>query len=167
MPSADQQRKRLQKLQQDFVEELNIGEFSGRFMLEWGGPESFIYHPDANDPFRYTRNLGGGKTEVIEPGPMKTDGGSIPIVAQVLTGRTPWEYGPAYLIHDWEFYRHDVDESFRKSFKQVNLTLAEAIWTLMNKGYLNNRKPKKDYRNVYTIYAGVSSFVGRAIWDAK
>lgn len=167
MPSMDQQRKRLKKLQKDFVEDLKIGEFTGKFRLEWNGPETFKYHPDEADPFRYVRNLGNNKKEVIEPGPMVTNGGSIPLVAQVLTGRTPWEYGPAYLIHDWEFHRHHVDSSFKKSFKQVNLTLAESIWTLMNKGYLNYKKPMKNFQNVHTVYTGVSSPVGRAIWNAE
>ena len=106
-------------------------------------------------------------SEIIQPGPMTTDGGSIPIAAQIITGRTPWEYGPAYMIHDWEFHRHDVDSGFRKSFKQVNLTLAEAIWTLMNTGYLNYKKPRKNYRNVHTIYSGVMSPIARAIWNEK
>ena len=167
MPPSNQQMKRIQQRQKAFVEGLNMGEFAGRFSLEWSGPDSFQYHPDPTDPFRYIRNKGSGKTEIIQPGPMATDGGSIPIIAQVMTGRTPWEYGPAYMIHDWEFYRHDVDPSFKKTFNQVNLTLAEAIWTLMNNGYLNYKKPKKSYSNVHTIYSGVMSPIGHAIWDDK
>lgn len=167
MPPSNQSRKRIEKRQKQFVEGLNVGEFAGHFSLEWIGPELFNYRPDPDDPFRYIRNKGGGKTEIIQPGPMKTDGGSIPIIAQAISGRTPWEYGPAYLIHDWEFYRHDTDPAFRKSFNQVNLTLAEAIWTLMNKGYLKHRKPRANFKNVHTIYSGVMSPVGRAIWDEK
>jgi hypothetical protein len=167
MPPRNQHRKRIEKRQKEFVEDLNMGEFAGHFMLEWTGPESFNYHPDATDPFRYIRKKSNGKSEIIQPGPMITDGGSIPLIAQIVTGRTPWEYGPAYLIHDWEFYRHDTDTGFRKSFNQVNLTLAEAIWTLMNNGYLKYRKPVKNYKNVHTIYSGVMSPIGRAIWDDK
>ena len=167
MPPRNQSRKRLDKRQKEFVNELNMGEFIGHFSLEWVGPESFKYHPDSDDPFRYIRNLGGGKTKVIQPEAMITDGGSIPVAAQIFTGRTPWEYGPAYLIHDWEFYRHDTDQGFRKTFKQVNLTLAESIWTLMNRGYLKYKKPKKNYKNVHVIYSGVMSPVARAIWDEK
>ncbi len=144
-----------------------MGEFTGRFSLEWCGPESFNYSPDPTDPFRYIRNTGAGKSEIIQPGPMTTNGGSIPAIAQAITGRTSWEYGPAYIIHDWEFYRHDIDPGFRKSFNQVNLTLAEAIWTLMNKGYLKTEKPKADSANVHTIYSGVMSPIARAIWDQK
>jgi len=167
MPPSNQSRKRIEQRQKAFVEGLDRGQFAGHFSLEWIGPESFDYHPDPEDPFRYIRDKGNGKSEIIQPGPMQTDGGSIPLAAQVLTGRTPWEYGPAYLIHDWEFYRHDVDPGFRKSFKQVNLTLAEAIWTLMNDGYLKYKKPRKNFRNVHAVYSGVMSPIGRGIWDDK
>jgi hypothetical protein len=167
MPPSNHHIKRIQKRQKEFVEDLKMGEFTGHFFLEWNGPETFKYHPDPEDPFRFIRNKGDGKTEIIQPGPMTTDGGSIPIAVQLITRRTPWEYGPAYMIHDWEFHRHDIDTSFRKSFKQVNLTLAEAIWTLMNKGYLKYKKPKKNYNNVHTIYSGVMSPVARAIWKEK
>ena len=171
MPPTNQSRRRiekqLEKRHKEFVNGLKMGEFVGHFSLEWRGPESFTYHPDPDDPFQYIRNLGDGNTEIIQPGPMITDGGSIPIIAQVLTGRTPWEYGPAYMIHDWEFNRHDNDPDYHKSFEQVNLTLAEAIWTLMNNGYLKYKKPKKNYRNVHTIYSGVMSPIARVIWDEK
>ncbi len=165
MPIRNSSKKRMEKRQKTFVNDLPLGEFAGHFRLEWNGPELFKYHPDPNDPFRYIRTKASGKKEIIQPGPMTTDGGSIPVAAQLITSRTPWEYGPAYLIHDWEFLRHDTDPSFRKSFKQVNLTLAEAIWTLMNKGYLHYKKPGKSHRSVHTIYSGVMSPVGRSIWD--
>ncbi len=167
MPAGNQARRRAEQRHKKFVDELNMGEFRGHFSLEWIGPELFNYHPDPNDPFQYIRNKGNNKKEVIQPGPMTTDGGSIPVIAQFFTGRTPWEYGPAFMIHDWEFHRHDVDPGFRKSFKQVNLTLAEAIWTLMNNGYLKYKKPKKDFRHVYTIYSGVMSPIAKDIWDEK
>lgn len=167
MPPSNQSQKRIEKRQKEFVEGLNLGEFQGRFTLEWIGPESFNYLPDPVDPFRYVRTKANGRTEVIQPEAMTTDGGSVPIIAQAITGRTPWEFGPAYMIHDWEFHRHDTDDSFRKSFKEVNLTLAEAIWTLMNKGYLNYKKPKKNYRHVHAVYSGVMSPIGKVIWDEK
>jgi hypothetical protein len=158
--------ERLSKEREKFVKKLKIGEFKGHFQLEWIGPDNFNYHPDPNDPFRYIRNLGKGKTEVIQPESIETDGGSIPVIAQLITGRTPWEYAPAYLIHDWEFHCHDDDPNFKKSFKEVNLTLAEAIWTLMNEGYLNYVKPVLNAQNVHLIYTGVSSPVGKRIWKA-
>lgn len=165
MPRPNQSAARHKRTQEKFVKDLLKGKFEGHFRLEWTGPESFTYHPDPDDPFRYTRFKANGKKEIIQPEKMWTDGGSIPIAAQALTGRTPWEYGPAFMIHDWEFHRHDIDPSFKKSFKQANLTLAEAIWTLMNDGYLRYKKPKKSPKNVLTIHAGVCSPIAKAIWD--
>ena len=34
---------------------------------------------------------------------MYTDGGSIPKIAQVFNGLSPWGYAPAYMVHDWLF----------------------------------------------------------------
>ncbi|WGL17185.1 hypothetical protein PVT68_02525 [Microbulbifer bruguierae] len=166
MPSQDFMRQRMERRKKQFVENLNTGEFAGKFSLEWIGPGLFNYVPDPHDPFKYIRNLGNGESEIIEPGSMTTDGGSIPLLAQVLTGLEPWECGPAYIIHDWEFYRHDVDENFTKSFEDVNLTLAESMWTLMTKGYLGYEMPKKNYNDVHNVYFGVMSPVARSIWDA-
>ena len=167
MPGRDFHKKRLKQRQKKFVEGLNIGEFTGHFTLTWIGPELFKYVPDPEDPFKYIRNKGPGKRhEIIQPDEMETDGGSIPRLAQLLPGLSPWEYGPAYLIHDWEFYRHDTDPRFRKSFNQVNLTLAEAIWTLMNNGYLRNKKPRKNVTSVHTVYSAVMSPIGKDIWNS-
>jgi len=167
MPSRDFPKKRLKQRQKDFVEGLHKGEFTGLFTLSWIGPDLFKYSPDPEDPFRYIRNKGPGKRpEIIQPEAMETDGGSIPRLAQVLPRLSAWEYGPAYLIHDWDFYRHDIDPGFRKSFNQVNLTLAEAIWSLMNNGYRRNKKPRKNVYNVHTVYSAVMSPVGKGIWDS-
>jgi hypothetical protein len=106
---------------------------------------------------------------MVQPKKMRTTGGSVPQILQLVPGLSSWDYGPAYMIHDWEFEAHDRGNEpggtrYRKSFKQVNLTLAEAIWTLMIRGYKRNKKPKKNPNNVVAVYRGVSSPIGRAIW---
>jgi len=171
MPNPELIRRRLQKKVEKFVKGLPMGEFQGKFNLQWIGPNLFQYTPDAHDPFRYLRKNDKGEViETITPKPMDTDGGSIPQIAQLIPGLSPWEYGPAYMIHDWEFEAHDLaqilpDFTFDKSFEEVNLTLAEAIWTLMNKGYLDYPKPAVNVQNVHKIYWGVMSPFGREIWD--
>src|SRR4051812_3987649 len=46
-----------------------------RIWLVWAGPDDFIYVPDPQKPFSFTRAASrGGKT--ITPGAMYTDGGS-------------------------------------------------------------------------------------------
>jgi hypothetical protein len=169
MPSRDFNKKRFKKLKEAFVDGLQAGKFEGDFRLEWIAPDLFMYYPDNNDPFRFIRKKANGKEEIITPQKMETDGGSIPRIMQVIPGLSPWEYGPAHIIHDWEFEAHDrarqdPNFKFNKSFKQVNLTFAEAIWTLMKVGY-KKKKPKMLKSNIYDIHAAVSSSVAKKVWD--
>nr|WP_249779640.1 DUF1353 domain-containing protein [Bradyrhizobium sediminis] len=39
---------------------------------------------------------------------MYTDGGSIPRIAQIFNGLSPWGFGPAYIVHDWIFLRSQL-----------------------------------------------------------
>ena len=134
------------------------------------GPDLFEYTLDPEDPFRCERHDADGNVlEVIIPERMTTDGGSIPRIAQSLPGFSPWEYGPAYLIHDWEFEAHDRAREggppFDKSFEAVNRTLAEGILTLMRHGYRHYERPATSKDRVFSIYNAVNSAIGRAIWD--
>ena len=74
---------------------------------------------ETRSSFRRADRRAPGNT--IQPGLMYTDGGSIPKVAQVFKGLSPWGYAPAYMIHDWMFVaRHCiVDGSSDKRFQQV------------------------------------------------
>jgi hypothetical protein len=132
------------------------GEFQGRYNLEPVGPRDYIFRPNADDPFRFIRSDG----QEIQPGPMHTDGGSIPRVAWVIPDLDPWAYLPAYLLHDWEFIVHHcrVDQSLE--FDDVNQILAEGTYTMMVTG-----KVPADWRKVEIVYEAVSSFVGKTVWD--
>lgn len=50
-----------------------VGRFEGIINLRWVAPNTFFYFLDASKTLRFTRANG----QVIEPGPMMTDGGSI------------------------------------------------------------------------------------------
>lgn len=125
-----------------------------RIRLRWSDPDLFELVPRQANSFAFIRPNG----ERIAPTNFFTDGGSIPRFVGALNGRlTPWGYGPAYLIHDWEFDRHHCGAS--KSFNAVRNTLMEALKTLMT-----TVVPK----NLFAfdlIFAGVSSPVARAIWN--
>ncbi|MEO0794270.1 MAG: hypothetical protein AAFX93_03855 [Verrucomicrobiota bacterium] len=169
MPTSRHTRKRIQnridRRHSEFVEQLNLGEFTGRFGLRWIGPNDFMYHPDAADPLTFHRkDAAGNVIESVTLGAMTTDGASIPRLIWPIPGFSPWDYGPAHLLHDWEFEAHHRGLN-NKSFEDVNLTFAEAMWTLMTNGYLDSEKPKADPEAVYTIYAFVNSAFGRNIWD--
>lgn len=50
------------------------GRFNGVLDVRWIKNDYFLFAPSKDDPFRFTRANG----EVIRPGPMYTDGRSIP-----------------------------------------------------------------------------------------
>jgi hypothetical protein len=106
-----------------------VGRFEGIINLRWLEPNIFLYLPDPAEPFRFIRANG----QVIEPGPMLTDGGSIPASAWWLSRFTPWTYGPAYLLHDWIFrgYVCGYFPADTFSFEDSAEIMAEAMRTQM------------------------------------
>lgn len=124
--------------------------------LEIRGGRDYAYRPDPADPFRFVRHTG----ETVVPGAMVTDSGSCPRAAWAIPGFDPWTYGPAFLIHDWEFVTHHCNAGWPKPFEAVNDTLGEAIVTLMVFGNV-----PQDWRKAALIVAAVNSFVGRRVWD--
>lgn len=172
MSSHNHQLRRVRRLnnrrQSEFIDSLIVGEFTGRFYLSWIGPNTFAYRPVEGDPFTFHRKNAQGKViDAVTPGEMETDGASIPREVWAIPGMSAWDYGPAHLIHDWEFQRHDDDPQFTKSFEEVNRTFAEAMLTLMRVGYLDHEKPRENLENLFTIYSFVSSIFGRYEWDAQ
>jgi hypothetical protein len=136
------------------------GQFLGVFDFDTNlfklGEQDYLYTPDAANPLRFVRSTG----EIIQPGRMRTDGGSVPRPAWVIPDINPYTYIKAYLVHDWDFSRHHCDDTYGRNFEVVNLTLGEGIYTLMRTGEVNT-----DWRKVELVYEAVSSFVGRGVWD--
>lgn len=134
------------KRDRDWVAALPVGRFSGGFSLRWLGPERFRYLPD-DDPLTFHRANG----EVITPGEMVTDGGTIVPVLQVLAGVSRWSYAWAFLIHDWEW---KIRRASGMSFAEVNLTLAEAMLTMQIMSLLPDRPTDiaNVYRGVMSVY---------------
>jgi uncharacterized protein (DUF2164 family) len=130
-----------------------LGKFSGTPSIDWLGPLDYKFHGGRG--FSFTRSNG----QVITPGDMSTDGGSIPRVAWSLPGFSPWDFFPAYLIHDWLFEVHHLgkDES---TFEEANLAMAEAIWTLKQNGVVQVTDLQ-----IWTILTVVSSPLGRNVWN--
>ena len=127
-----------------------------RLTLRWDRPDWFEFLPDPERPFAFTRASG----EVIMPGRMITDGGSIPRWFWVKESLSPWCHTPAFMVHDWEFDVHHAGGS-PKSFEAVRDTMAEAIKTGMETGL--TPQSEATFR---VIYAGVSSWIARNLWDA-
>ena len=139
------------------IEDFPVGRFASveTLQLRWVSEGWFEYLPDEAAPFAFHRSNG----EVVTPGHMYTDGGSIPRIFWLKKGLFPWDYGPAYLVHDWEFDLHH-DSRTDKSFEEVRDTMMEAVRTLMD-GPLAQKREWVFGR----IYDGINSGVARKIWD--
>jgi hypothetical protein len=132
----------------------------------WVGEDKFVFAPDLNDPLQFRRKSG----QIIQPGLMYTDGGSIPKIAQPLGGFSPWGFAPAYMVHDWIFVgRHCIVDGINTSrfenvkdvtFDESALILAEIIKTLIE----TNKVPKNQFA-FGAISNAVDSFVARGLWD--
>lgn len=123
--------------------------------LRWVNEGWFEFIPDTVTPFAFQRPSG----EIIELGQFFTDGGSIPRIFWIKSGLSPWEYGSAYLIHDWEFDLHHCRMS-DKSFEDVRDTMMEAVKTLMEIG-LSKKRPN----TFRAIYDGIDSVFARRVWS--
>ncbi len=119
---------------------IETGRFRGSLNLQWISPEKFVFIPDPERPFSFTRASG----EVIQPQAMFTDLGSLPRFLTVNSDFSSSGYAPAYIIHDWLYVDHtraastgdphDIDRSA--------LILAEGIKTLMESNNSIHRKPR-------------------------
>lgn len=138
-----------------------LGSFGGAYTLTPRGPNDYLYAPGAT-PFSFTRANG----EVVTPGRMTTDGGSVPRVAWLLPNLDPWTYLHAYALHDWLFITHHCQRPGdpANTFGRANTVLAEAIYTLMR---AEPDEYAPDWRNVVAVSGGVSSPVGRGVWDRQ
>jgi len=152
-----------------------VGRFSGSLFVMWvdeGGPlgdGSFVYVPSPNARLTFKRG-GALPFDTIRPEMMYTDGGSIPKVAQLFEGFSPWGYAPAYMVHDWLYVaRHcNLDGTATAEEQRMNGMdfqtsadiIAEAIKTLV----ASDRISKNDVapRVISSVVAGP---VSREIWE--
>ncbi|MEL6132653.1 MAG: hypothetical protein AAFR59_04730 [Bacteroidota bacterium] len=139
------------------MEEFQAGSFENldSIRLKWIRPDWFEFIPVKEAPFAFVRHTG----ERIVPGRMYTDGGSIPRPFWVSENLSPWTYGPAFLIHDWEFDVHHCKWS-DKRFEEVRDTMMEAIRTLIEM----ELSPMSEivFRG---IYMGIDSPIARELWN--
>jgi hypothetical protein len=150
-------------------EAIKPGGLRGRVLVMWVGYDDFVYIPSPAASFTFTTTRTG---KVLQPGLMYTDGGSIPRIAQIFGGFSPWGFGPAYAVHDWIFFgRHCIldgedgpwfDDVRDVSFDESALILAEAIKTLVDYGQVRENAIAGN-----AISNAVDSSVARVLWDQK
>ena len=136
---------------------IQVGRFEGQLNLEWKAPNCFLYTPDPDNPLVFYRANG----QKIQPQAMYTDGGSIPRFLWNAPNLSPWDFAPAYLIHDWLFEQHHCfPEKQRFMFKDSALILAEAIKTMISAGCATG-----DDKFIGLIYDSVNSSIAQSLWD--
>ncbi|WP_105437925.1 hypothetical protein [Neorhizobium sp. T25_13] len=161
-----------------YYRDLQPGAFSGKLFVMWVGEGStsgdgkFVFVPAPGSELTFKRPTGSGAVQIIKPGLMYTDGGSIPKVGQLFKGLSPWGYAPAYMIHDWVFEaRHCLvdgasDARFSNlrnvDFDESAKILGEAIKTLIRENKVDRNDLAGD-----AVTSAVSSSIARELWDQK
>jgi hypothetical protein len=135
-----------------------IGKLDGKLIVQWIEPDLFVFLPDTTKPLSFTRSNG----EMITPGRMLTDGGSIPRPLWILRSYSPWGYAPAFIIHDWLFaMKHCQISGFEKyTYEDAASVLAEVMKTMME-----TKRVEVDKLTLVSMHAAVSSFIAKDLWD--
>lgn len=151
------------------------GTFKGSVVVLWVGEGSgqagdgkFLFVPDPDEPLIFKRPDG----EVIQPGLMYTDGGSIPPIGQLFNGFSPWGYAPAFMIHDWLFVaRHCIVDGMptpeHEKLRHVDFDDQSEIMAEAIKGLVESGKVKRNDFAGATITGAVDSVVARQKWDER
>ncbi len=145
------------------------GVITGRPCVEWRQPDQFVYVRSKNPDFSFRRSNG----ELIRPGNIETDGGSIPRVLWGQKDFSPWTYAPAYLMHDWlyEAHRRKVPGGIDASGQALFYTKQQADWIMAEIIKSQMESPaefstKKSAGHLRKIYWAVSQF-GKTAWNAE
>lgn len=163
----------------DYDSVSSAGRFEGRLFVMWvgeGSPYSgdgqFVFVPNPDAPLKFTRYGPNGDQigETIQPEIMYTDGGSIPRIATVFKGFSPWGYAPAYMVHDWLFIANhcnndgtptpEEEKHSQTTFKQSAQVIAEAIKSLQVSGQVS----KNDVAGS-VISSAVAGPISRRLWE--
>jgi hypothetical protein len=133
--------------------------FVGDLEVRWVENDYFLFLPKEGNPLRLIRPNG---QRPIQPGPMYTDGGSIPQALWGFPGLSPWGYAPAYVVHDWLFEAHHCgyapDDQY--SFDDSVTVIAEGLKAIMESD------PRTRNQFVFDAVVGaVGSPVAKNLWD--
>jgi hypothetical protein len=131
---------------------------TGALDVRWVKNDYFLFLPNKDEPFTLVRQDG----TKIQPGPMYTDGGSIPRFLWGIEGYSPWGYAPAYIVHDWLFEaQHCGYEPERKyTFEDSVKVMAEGLKAVM--------EAAPEVRNYFvfdTVVGAVGSPIARRLWE--
>ena len=147
---------------------LRGGELSGKLALAWEDGYNFVAYPVEGDPLTYKlpkdHRLAALLGE-IRPALMYTDGGSIPRTFWSFEGLSPWEYGPAFILHDWIFSRHYCMKAYPVTLDEANDILLDAMILLDRQlAAKRARRPHNEAEVRQLIDAAVTNFSANA-WN--
>jgi len=132
--------------------------FTGALDVRWVSSDYFLFLPNKEEPLTLLRANG----TKIQPGPMFTDGGSIPRFLWGVKGYSPWGYAPAYIVHDWLFEAkhcgHKPDSTY--TFDDSVNVMAEALKAVM--------EASPEVRNYFlfdSVVGAVASPIARRLWE--
>jgi Protein of unknown function (DUF1353) len=134
------------------------GKFSGSLDVRWVHNDYFLFLPNTDDPFTFIRKDGSE----IRPGPMYTDGASIPRYLWGIEGYSPWGYAPAYIVHDWLFEAHHCgyEPDDRYTFADSVTVMGESLKAVM--------EASPEYRNYFvfdSVVAAAASPIAQRLWE--
>ena len=143
------------------------GQLKGTITVTWIEPDLFVFRPDSTNPLTFTRANG----DVIRPGPMVTDGGSIPRMFWSIPGYSPWGYAPAFMVHDWIFEAHQCSYdnlNYQGDTVVSGYSVDEAADTMSE--VLKTMRESDDSLGmtklvIYTMDLAVRSSFARRAWD--
>lgn len=138
--------------------DFTVGTLKGKLTVQWLESDLFLFIPDSTDPLFFRRANG----QLIKPGRMLTDGGTIPRPMRVFRNYSPWGYAPAFIVHDWLFtIKHCRMENYLDfTLVEAGKVMAEIIKTMMEQG-----KFEKDEFTVWVMYEAVTSRFAKKYWD--
>ena len=154
-----------------------VGRFDGSVIVMWVdetkdglGDGTFVFVPSKN-PLRFTRKLPDGRDgQTIMPGIMYTDGGSIPQIAQVFNGFSPWGYAPAYMVHDWLFAARHCNKDGKadaneKSVETFDFQASADIFAEMVKALIEQEKVTRKDVAPKVISSVVAGPIAKSLWN--
>ena len=142
-----------------FYSKTDTGELKGKIIVEWIDQDRFIFIPDPKKPLTFRRK----NNEIIKPGRMYTDGGTIPAALRAVKSYSPWGYAPAFIIHDWLFVMKacHLDGFEKYTLDKAATVLAEVMKTVMENPKFGG--PNKLVH--YSMYEAVRSKAAKDYWE--
>jgi len=131
---------------------------TGALEVRWVKNDYFLFLPSKDEPFTLVRHDG----TTIQPGPMYTDGGSIPRFLWGVEGYSPWGYAPAYIVHDWLFeaQRCGYEPDNKYTFDDSVQVMAEGL-----KAVMEAAPEVKNYFVFDSVVGAVGSPIARRLWE--